>query len=193
MIHMLEVSSLPSYYHTGAVAQAFLPVYACVASFGSATLSSDLERAIMPIDVSKIPERIKEAVKTGNLVPFVGAGLSRQAVTTDPKAFPTWLDLLKELAGIAEDQDRITAQQRTEIDQLIAKGNFLMAAQAIKSALPADLLESIVQERFAPKEAHPGTVHHVLFKLRAPLVVTTNYDLLLEDAYELNSRRRLRR
>jgi hypothetical protein len=55
----------------------------------------------MPIDLTKVPERLTEAVATGNLVPFVGAGVSRQAKTGTPDAFPTWTELLSRLQNVA--------------------------------------------------------------------------------------------
>ena len=37
--------------------------------------------------------------------------------------------------------------------------------------------------RFKPPHAKPGPIHERLFKLHPPLILTTNYDTLLEDAY----------
>ena len=45
----------------------------------------------MPFDTDKTPKRVIEAAKQRNLVPLVGAGISRQA----GDAFPNWTELLK--------------------------------------------------------------------------------------------------
>jgi hypothetical protein len=137
----------------------------------------------VPIDLTKIDQRLLEAVRTGALVPFVGSGVSRHAVTGDSKAFPTWKDLLKELQDLAEQKEFISHDERGQIDELIGQGKFLMAAQALRSAMPLDLLERVFDERFSPKDARPGPLHRALFRLQAPLIITTNYDFLLEDAY----------
>jgi hypothetical protein len=66
---------------------------------------------------------------------------------------------------------------------LVDEGKYLMAAQALKSILPPDEMDREITERFYPTDAKPGQIHKSIFKLGAPLIITTNYDLLLEDAY----------
>ena len=137
----------------------------------------------MPIDLSKIPERLTNAATTGTLVPFIGAGISRSAKTADKNAFPTWKKLLEELSLKALVLKCITADEREQIDKLVAEGKYLMAAQALRSVLPLDVMVNLLESRFTPPDAEPGPIHHAIFKLRSPLIITTNYDLLLEDAY----------
>jgi hypothetical protein len=137
----------------------------------------------MPIDLDSIPEPLAAAAKTGNLVPFIGAGVSQQAKTDSSKPFPNWTDLIGELERIAEVQNRISAADKLEIDGLRSKGKHLMAAQALKDAIPNDLLEEFLYRRFGDPLAEPGLIHERLFQLRPPLILTTNYDLLLEQAY----------
>src|SRR5580693_3016807 len=137
----------------------------------------------MPIDLLKIDQRLIDAARTGTLVPFVGAGVSRHAITSDPKAFPTWRDLLKELEDLGEVGEFISVDERQQIDELVGQGKFLMAAQALRSALPPDAIDRLFRERFQPEDARPGELHRWLVRLKAPLIITTNYDFLLEDAY----------
>src|ERR1035441_7400084 len=137
----------------------------------------------MPIDLSRVPERLTNAVATGTLIPFVGAGISRSAITSDPDAFPTWSKLLKELSKQADDMQRITPDERVELDSLVDKGKHLMAAQHLRSTLPKDVVYSIFRRRFMPRGAKPGPIHRSIFKLNSPFIITTNYDMLLEDGY----------
>lgn len=137
----------------------------------------------MPIDLSKVPERLINAVKFGNVIPFVGSGLSRQAKTSDPNAFPSWSKLLLDLGEYGVREGYLPKKDKKEIDGLTQKGKYLMAAQALKSALPPDELDQILQERFLSPDSEPGQIHGSIFKLNPPLIITTNYDRLLEDAY----------
>jgi|SRR5271166_383704 len=137
----------------------------------------------MPIDFSEIPNLLKEAARTGSLVPLIGAGVSRQAKTRTKDPFPTWPEFISELKGLAVGLKRITVEDQEEIDDLARKGKYLMAAQALKSELPDDVLDDFVDRRFKPSGTEPGVIHERLFKLHPPLILTTNYDRLLEDAY----------
>jgi len=135
----------------------------------------------MSIDLSTMP-RLVEAARTGNLVPFIGAGISRQAKTSDPHAFPAWPELINEMAARALYLRRITPDEKDELKELVRRGKHLMAAQHLKEKLQGEYYQ-VIRDRFEPIDAEPGAIHKALFRLKAPLIVTTNYDCLLEDAY----------
>lgn len=137
----------------------------------------------MPIDLKKIPDRLTEAAHCGTLVPLIGAGISRHAKTSIKNAFPPWVDLLKGLKNISVRQNHMSKDEGKQIDDLMSKGKYLMAAQALRDALPADLIDDYIKRMFIPFDAKPGDVHRLLFKLKSQIILTTNYDMLLEDAY----------
>jgi len=97
--------------------------------------------------------------------------VSRQAKTKDSRAFPTWSELLRELETVAEGGGYISPDEKAQIDSLVARGKYLMAAQALKSELPRDVLEEFVQKRFVPPDTKPGAIHRSLFKLKPPLIL----------------------
>ena len=136
----------------------------------------------MPIDLTKIPNHLKEAVASGNLVPFIGAGVSRQAKTKGLKLLPTWIEFMAELTGIARDEG-LPADIEKQIVQLLKDGKFLMAAQELKSRIEAAKLEHYIRTRFTSSGAEPAPIHFALLRLKPHIIMTTNYDVLLEDAY----------
>lgn len=136
----------------------------------------------MPIDLTTIPLPLIQAVESSNLVPFIGAGISRHAITKGSKPFPTWKDFIQELKGLARDEN-LSEDDEKQIDELVEQGKFLMAAQALKEEIEEGKLERFIERRFTSTGAEPGPIHHALFKLRPHLIMTTNYDQLLEDAY----------
>src|SRR5690349_18929166 len=135
----------------------------------------------MPFNTHLIKPRVLEALRTGNLVPFIGAGVSRQALTSDSTAFPTWLDLIKMIKRRALEDGDITKAQNEEMELLLCRGKHLMVAQALKHEMSNNFIKVIV-EKCSPPDAEPGIIHRRLFRLKCPLIVTTNYDCLLEDA-----------
>jgi hypothetical protein len=137
----------------------------------------------MSIDLNKIPDELKEAVESRNLVPFIGAGISRHAITRGLKPFPTWKDFIQELKGLARDDGNLSEDDDRQIDELVEQGKFLMAAQALKEEIEEGKLGRFIERRFTSTGAEPGPIHRALFKLRPHLIMTTNYDQLLEDAY----------
>ena len=148
----------------------------------------------MPIDLETIPPALKEAARCGNLVPFVGAGVSRHAKLPRPpvsgrNTFPTWTELLAELENMAVVQHCITLEQKDEIDDIIKQGKYLMAAEILKTVTIRDQVDTLLHTIFAPEGAEPGRIHDLLFALQPALILTTNYDELLELAYSRLHRR----
>jgi hypothetical protein len=139
----------------------------------------------MSFDPSAVPTRLLEAARKHTLVPLVGAGVSRQAGA----AFPSWNDLLLEMAALAVARGYFTSQDGTELEALVKRGQSLMAAEALRFSFPVDEYETILEERFNPRGIQPAEVHRALFKLQPPVILTTNYDRLLEDAYAEEYRR----
>ena len=133
----------------------------------------------MPFDPTSVPRKLIESVQQHNLVPFIGAGVSRQA----GDAFPSWWQLLDGLKARAYERGLLDKEEFDEVGELLNRGQFLMAAEILRSVFPTDEYHSILDEQFNPYNVKPAAVHSAIFKLKPPLVLTTNYDRLLEDAY----------
>lgn len=143
----------------------------------------------MPLDIDCIPDRLVEAARAGHLVPFIGAGVSRQAKTREKNAFPTWTELIQYLKRYAEKKGDITEEESVEMDKLLSQGKHLMVAQALKHEM-GDAFFEVVRNRCAPRDAEPAAIHRRIFDLKCPLIVTTNYDCLLEDGCQEQRGRR---
>lgn len=135
----------------------------------------------MPIDLTKIPKSLIEAATDGRLVLLIGSGVSRQTKSKESAILPNWAELVEEITHIARAQG-MSAGDEALIDRLTREGKFLIAAQELKDRIPSDLFEHYIRRRFQ-RDLEPGRIHYSLFKLRTPLLMTTNYDLLLEAAY----------
>jgi len=133
----------------------------------------------MPFDPNMIPDRLIEAAKRRNLVPLVGSGISKQA----GEAFPNWRELLEYMKELALVEGFLKKEDGKEIEQLLDRGKFLMVAETLRNCFSGDEYWSILEEKFNPSWAQPAEIHKAIFRLRPPLILTTNYDRLLEDAY----------
>ena len=118
------------------------------------------------------------------VIPFVGAGLSASIeLQGKPSRFPRWGDLLRKFAkGYAFEE---------EVEKLIAAGNNEGAASAIQRGRPHALKPGI-REAFNRKindaQVLKGAVSYLPFLASGP-VITTNYDKVLERAFEAADRR----
>lgn len=138
----------------------------------------------MAFDLSTVPDRLIEAAQQRNLVPLLGAGISRQAIShTKKRPFPNWRELLDFLIESALAKKFIKASEKKEMRGLLDKGQYLMVAEQLRYSLPTDEYTSLLKEAFNPPGAAPTEIHKAMFRLNAPLILTTNYDLLIEDAY----------
>lgn len=136
--------------------------------------------------VGRWPEKLIDRILADDWVLIVGAGLSRQASNGDGRP-QSWVGLLNGLAGrFAEGSSKAL------VDDLIGVGQYLDAAEVVKqsaveSGKQADFLEAIRSATDGPtgNSFKPGELHFQLIESLAPrLIVTTNYDKVIERASE---------
>lgn len=117
-------------------------------------------------------EELRLLRKTGKLIPFVGAGLSMNL------GLPSFSDLINTIA------------EELGYDPEVYKlnGNNLQLAEyyvAIKGSIGP--LRSIMDRAFNPpdKDILSSAAHMALAKMKLPVIYTTNYDRIIERAFEL--------
>ncbi|MEM7391449.1 MAG: SIR2 family protein, partial [Verrucomicrobiota bacterium] len=127
---------------------------------------------------SKISQTLIDALCGGTLVPFVGSGLGL-SVSSDH--FPGWDTVFEKMAAKLREEGKAgeahAVQSLATINQL-----FPAAEQAERHLGPADfsgVIEQTYGHRDAPEDADLA-LPEAIWKLQAPLVVTTNYDRILE-------------
>ncbi|MCP3915464.1 MAG: SIR2 family protein [bacterium] len=122
------------------------------------------------------PGELLAAVRSGEVVPFVGAGLS---VSVDRTLFPGWKELVQALADKTIDE-KLDA---SKIAQAIAQGKLEDAAQHALDGLGKKLFGGVVVDKFGKgwNDAVNADLSAVsaLWRLRPPVVITTNYDSVL--------------
>lgn len=109
-----------------------------------------------------VPRELVEQFARGNGVVFVGAGLSQGA------GLPGWADLVRELAA--------------ELDGCPPDADPRDIAQYYEIEYGRRCLVERLRDRLDTLDAHPTLVHEALVRLPIPMIFTTNYDVLLEQA-----------
>ena len=124
----------------------------------------------MTVERERFVERFAEALEQGDAAVFVGAGLSR------PAGFVDWRGLLRELADdLGLDIDRET--------DLIA-----VAQYHVNVAGGRARLDQAIMDEFT-KDAAPSEAHRILARLPVRTLWTTNYDKLIENAFNATGKR----
>ncbi|NQE54352.1 hypothetical protein C5S29_12230 [ANME-1 cluster archaeon GoMg3.2] len=117
----------------------------------------------------KIPKPLLEDIKQGKCLPFIGAGFSLNCRAPAGLKMPDW-------SGLAE-----TWANETDIDTKLPPPK--IASLYERRFGRVQLIESIRRALHAD-EIEPGEVHSNFASLSFETVYTTNFDLLLEAAYQ---------
>jgi SIR2-like domain len=138
--------------------------------------------------------RMLAEARRGSLIPFIGAGFSSQAVTENKPAkenhssptqhvFPTWRILAEDMLALAQEEGYVDEKEAEEMRRCVYTEEFPWVAEKLRFRLPVKRYRETLIEKLNPPSIAPTNIHEALFKLNAPIILTTNYDLLLEDAY----------
>jgi len=129
-----------------------------------------------------VPDRLKTAARARQLVPFVGSGISRKSA---PHKFPDWVGLLKLLLEYSLKNKYVTSREARQIEDIINAGKLLMAAEVIKGNLPEDEYIHQLRHLFTYNDADNINLltQKKIIQLNPRIIITTNYDRLIEDAY----------
>ncbi|MBB5234147.1 SIR2 family NAD-dependent protein deacylase [Deinococcus budaensis] len=114
------------------------------------------------------PETLLQDLVDNRWLPIVGAGLSRNAVTPDGQAIPDW-------AGLGREMGRHLGEQACD--------NALENISAFAHRFSRVVLVERLREMIRVNDARPGEAHRSFCTLGFDVVVTTNFDFLLEQQY----------
>ena len=132
------------------------------------------------------PDQVVERVGSKNFVLVVGAGISLNSANSAGEHPPTWAQLLERLAMRYSAGD-----SRKHVKALVSREQYLEAAELLrvlarKSGKEDDLLNRIAELTDGAGEAanrfQPATIHETLMNLEPDVIITTNYDKVLERA-----------
>ena len=130
--------------------------------------------------IDPIPPELTDVIQNHRCALFVGAGLSIGA------GLPGWVDLLDKLVVACESRRLVSSSHAAELKTLIASNEsnkLLMAAQELSDHFgKGAFVDAIAAELTAPV-VHLSAAHVELTGIPFNLVLTTNYDKLIESSY----------
>lgn len=110
------------------------------------------------------------------VVLFLGAGVSSSAITRSGHRMKGWSEFLSDASGLLDPP------LANEIKLYIEKQDFLLACEMLQEAHGERWPDLIVKEY--GQFAEPSELHAALISLDQRIVLTTNFDKLLEAAWE---------
>jgi NAD-dependent SIR2 family protein deacetylase len=129
-------------------------------------------------EIQMITEPLVAALAAGEAVAFVGAGASV------PSRLPLWRKFLKDFLDYAKKLD--PSDDWTRAETFLNDGDFLLAAEILQRKLPIPTFESYIKQIFG-STTRPNDIHKSIARLPFTLVLTTNFDTLLETAHHTSS------
>lgn len=106
---------------------------------------------------------------------FLGSGVSASSSTRDGAPIRTWTAFLKGATKLLKN-----AQLRKAVAQLIDANDLLLAAEVLKHELDRKW-DSLLEEEFA-RAGDPSPLHSALLALDQRIIITTNFDKILDAA-----------
>jgi hypothetical protein len=110
-------------------------------------------------------------MEAGDVVPFIGAGLSQ------PGGFPTWQDHLRQ-------QGRTAGIDPAEVEGLLAQGRYEDIVDLIEHQRGGDVFAQELRDVFGRNGVIPEA-EYLITELFADTLITTNYDRLIEQSFDL--------
>lgn len=117
--------------------------------------------------VNRLPRGLRLALAKDRWLPLIGAGLSANATTADGRRPPAWQQLGQEFA------------KELEVDAV----NPIDALSAFQSMYDRPYLINRLSEFLLVDHVEPGEVHQAFAQLPFDMIVTTNFDFLIEQSY----------
>lgn len=115
-------------------------------------------------------EQLVQCLEAGTVVPFVGAGLSVAG------GFPSWKNHLRQ-------QGRTAGINQAHIEELLANGQYETVIEEIEHERGRDVFSQEIRDVFS-RTGEIGVTTLRLTELFTDTVITTNYDRLIEQAYD---------
>jgi hypothetical protein len=115
-----------------------------------------------------VPYPLITDIAQGRCLPFVGAGFSKNAALPPGYSMPDWKELTATLAPHAGMDPNSPAP---------------VVSQRYQQRFGRVQLIEAIREALHPDKVRPGKAHRSFVQLPFDTVYTTNFDLLLEDAY----------
>jgi hypothetical protein len=127
--------------------------------------------------VHTFPKSLLRALRQKECVLFIGSGVSAWS------GLPSWQQLLQQMLQFLEEHG-LPRGEGEEIQSVINSGDLLMAASICSSKMRHADLRQFLDTTFIEPHPVPREIHELIVKLGPNAFITTNYDRLIDDAFQ---------
>lgn len=118
------------------------------------------------------PEELVTSIAQRRCVLIAGSGVSRNSSNARGEHPPTWKEFLISISA--------NINPKSDIDDLIDKGDYLNACQIIKLRIGDHRFYGKVQDTFQRAGYAPARIHQHIYDLDLSIVATPNFDTIYE-------------
>lgn len=130
-----------------------------------------------------IPYPLEEDYIKEKCVLFVGAGISSRIKRADSTSVPNWNEFVKQLVEYAYRRDYFDATEKQILLEMLKDNKSISVAQIVIDELKKTEFQSFLSEMFHGLEPN-DPIYPLLCKMNFRAIVTTNFDTLIEDAFQ---------
>lgn len=123
------------------------------------------------------PKHFLNALQAEECILFVGSGISIWS------GLPTWAGLIGRMVDFLEAHGA-SEEDCAEIIRMKDRGDLLSAASMGKLLMSSAEFTDFVDEVFISSNPQPHEIHELIVSLPPDSYITTNYDKLLDNAYQ---------
>jgi len=130
--------------------------------------------------IKNIPEPLRKKIAKGEVVPFIGAGISMGADLSGDKKMPSYKELLNNLLEVA--RNKMNEKHYLACKDLIHEGKHLDVAELIERVLNTGDLYTLLRSQLNHLQPKPSVTHEILNLFDFEIILTSNYDRILETS-----------
>lgn len=128
--------------------------------------------------MEKFPKHFIDAILSKECILFIGSGISMWS------GLPDWGRLIEQMVEFLSDR-RLQAEEKSEINQILSRGDLLTAASLCAPLMRKGNFRDFIDEIFIDPNPKPHEIHRIIVDLGPDSFITTNYDRLIDAAYQM--------
>lgn len=130
-----------------------------------------------------IPHTLENDYLNGKCVLFVGAGISSRIIRTDGSRVPNWIEFVRELIEFASTREYFNDTEKHILINMLNDNKSISVAQIVIDELKESEFQFFLAKVFHGLEPN-DPIYPLICKMFFKAIITTNFDTLIEDAFQ---------